>query len=433
MNSAASTTVEAPQQAAGRQAEGILCGLLAEFDSPDALKDAARRTFEAGYQKFDVHSPYPIHGMEAAAGIRRTRLPWIVFCCGLAGCMTGLLLQWWTNATNPLEYPQVPTFLQGYNYLVSGKPYFSLPANIPVIFELTILFSAFGAVFGMLIANNLPLFYNPKFRVARFAKVSDDGFFISIDATDPRFNEARTREFLQQLGAVAVERVVDPPGGDETPRWLRPTAITVVLLMLTSLAWIAVARNNKTTEPRIHPIQDMDNQPRFKAQQANPIFADLRAMRPPVEGTVARGELRDDDHYYRGLVDGKFATTFPPQIDLTVDFVRRGQQRFNIYCAPCHGVDGSGNGPVNQRVLTRQLPGTWVPAANLHEQQYRERPLGHLFNTITHGIRTMPPYGDQIPVRDRWAIVAYVKALQRSTQATLEDVPPEKRAELEGR
>jgi len=198
-------------------------------------------------------------------------------------------------------------------------------------------------------------------------------------------------------------------------------------LALVPLALVARARASKTTEPRIHLIPDMDNQPKLQAQQLNPLFADRREMRRPVGGTVARGELALDDHYYRGQVAGQWAGEFP--IPVTGALMRRGRERFDIYCAPCHGLDGGGGGPVAVRADELQ-EGTWVPPLSFHEQQAVDRPVGHIFNTITRGIRTMPAYGGQIPVADRWAIVAYVRALQRSRRADLEDVPEHMRESL---
>lgn len=216
------------------------------------------------------------------------------------------------------------------------------------------------------------------------------------------------------------------------PKWVIRTIVILGSLALIPPALVARARASRTDEPRIHPVLDMDNQPRFKAQQANPIFADGRAMRPPVPGTVARGELHDDDHYYRGLVNGTWATTFP--MPVTEALIRRGQERFNIYCFPCHGLDGSGRGPVAVRAETLQEAdpaGTaWTPPLSFHEPTVRQREVGHLFNTITNGIRNMPPYGPHIPPHDRWAIVAYIRALQRSHAATIDDVPPDVRPRL---
>ena len=409
-------------------AQARVCGMLAEFDSSGALIAACQRVREAGYTRFDAHSPHPVHGIDRAIGIRMTALPWIVMVGGLAGCGTGVFLQWYTNAVNAQV---LPTFLQGYDYLVSGKPYFSLPANIPVIFELTVLFAAITAVIAMLTMNNLPLFYNPIFRSERFKRATTDGYFISIDGRDRKFNEQATSGLLKSLGSGHVEAIIDYPSSMLPPQWIRMvTAIFAFLLLIPPFviwrAWTA-----KSDKPRIHLIRDMDAQDKYKAQRAAPLFADGRAMRPVAAGTIARGELLRDDHYYRGLDGEAFATTFPlhrEEVTMDAAFVQHGRERFNIYCAPCHGRDGAGGGMVAARAT--ELGGTWVPPANLNDQQIRERPHGHLFNTITNGIRTMPAYGSRIPPQDRWAIVAYVRALQRSNDAVLEDVPPEHRTEL---
>jgi hypothetical protein len=173
-----------------------LRGLLAEFSTVDEIFEAAARTRAAGYKTWDVHSPFPIHGIDAVIGIRPTILPWLVLCGGLTGLGGGLLLQWWCNA---YDYP----------FLVSGKPFFSLPANIPIIFECTVLFSALTTVFGMLGLNRLPLLYNPMFKSAHFKRVTNDKFFIWIDASDARFDEQSTTQFLSSLGASNVERIED--------------------------------------------------------------------------------------------------------------------------------------------------------------------------------------------------------------------------------
>ena len=212
--------------------------------------------------------------------------------------------------------------------------------------------------------------------------------------------------------------------------------ITTILISLGSLPFglAAMARAMPSARTRIHIIQDMDNQPKFRAQHANTLFADGRAMRPPVTGTVARGRLEADDHYNRGVVNDGWATTFPPQVRVDPDLVRRGRERFNIYCTPCHGYAGYGDGLVNQKameLMSRGVNGTtWVQPKNIHEQLIREQPLGQTFNTITNGVRTMSGYAAQIPTEDRWAIVAYVKALQRSQSADLNDLPPDQRNDL---
>jgi len=213
------------------------------------------------------------------------------------------------------------------------------------------------------------------------------------------------------------------------PKWINPVLIVLAALALVPFALVARARATRSEHPRLHVISDMDNQARFKSQQVDPWFADGRAMRPPVEGTVAREGLRLDDAYYRGTSGGGYIDGFPAPFALTRETIERGHERFDIYCAPCHGLSGYGDGIVAKRA-ERLQQGTWIPPASLHVEPALTRPTGHLFNTITNGIRTMPSYGAQISVEDRWAIVAYVRALQRSQHARIEDVPADLRSTL---
>jgi hypothetical protein len=174
----------------------VLVGYVAEFHTVDDVIDAARKCRDAGFTRWDVHTPFPIHGMDEAMGIKPTILPWLVLAGGLTGLAAGVGMQWWMNAVD-------------YQFIISGKPMFSLPANIPVIFECTVLFSAFTTVFAMFMLNKLPCLYNPLFKVARFRRATDDRFFVTIDSSDPKFDEVGTPRFLQSLKPVAVEQVID--------------------------------------------------------------------------------------------------------------------------------------------------------------------------------------------------------------------------------
>ena len=208
-----------------------------------------------------------------------------------------------------------------------------------------------------------------------------------------------------------------------------PRILVYSLLVAGCLALIppvVFARMRATPSPNrpIHIFWDMDFQPKFKTQVANPLFADGRAMRAPVQGTVGRGEAYADAHMYEGVVDGQWATTLPAAVKMDAATLARGQQRFDIYCSACHGYAGYGDGAVNQRAMelvsnaTGPVNGTqWVAAKSLHDETTRNQPVGQLFNTITHGIRNMAGYGAQIQTEDRWAIAAYVKALQLSQDA----------------
>jgi len=193
------------QTPAGRpEAQPALYGLLAEFDEPAGLVQAAAAVRQKGYTRWDAHSPFPVHGLDEAMDARRTRLPLIALGAGLCGLIGGLKLAWYTNAT---DMAFMPSFLRGYPFLISGKPVFSLPANIPVVFETTVLLAALGTVLGMLGLNRLPRLHHPLFASARFARASVDRFFIVIEADDPRFDRRWTAEFLRSLGAAAVEEV----------------------------------------------------------------------------------------------------------------------------------------------------------------------------------------------------------------------------------
>jgi hypothetical protein len=168
--------------------------------------------------------------------------------------------------------------------------------------------------------------------------------------------------------------------------------------------------------------QDMHDQPKFKPLRANPFFSDGRSARPLVAGTVARGTLQEDDHLFTGREINDFVATFP--FPVTEQVIRRGQERFNIFCSPCHGGLGDGEGAIVQRGL-KQPP-------SFHIERLREAPVGYFFNVITNGFGAMFDYSDRIPVQDRWAIIAYIRALQLSQNAKIDDVPQEKRQELAG-
>lgn len=212
------------------------------------------------------------------------------------------------------------------------------------------------------------------------------------------------------------------------PRWLIYLIVVLVVLSWIPLAFVIRARTATTTKPRLHLIPDMDHQEKFKSQSRNRLFRDRRAMRADVAGTVARGELAADERFHAGRTDdGEWIEATP--IELTMTVMERGRERYDVFCSPCHGLSGDGSGMVAKRAEDLQ-EGTWTPPSSFHTDLIRGRSEGELFNTITNGIRNMPGYGSQIPVEDRWAIVAYMRALQRSQQADLEDVPADLRDQL---
>lgn len=392
-------------------------GLLAEFDDPHTLVEACDQARQFGYTQTDAYSPFPVHGIDPALGIRRTRLPFFVVSVGIGAAFFAVFLQWYANAAS------FSPFWPGYNYIIGGKPYWSLPANIPVVFEITVLLSSFATFFGMWTLNKLPRFANPLHRMERFKRATSDRFFLMIESEDKKFDRESTANQLNQWGAIAVEPVVEDLTDAELPRWIKPLGVCMLVLAIVPPVMILRARGMTSALPRLHVNPDMDWQYKSKAQTVSPrwdgsdrefLFADGRAMRPPVPGTISRdayevdeqGDLQVDPTYLQGIRpgstptasnDGSSATTrftstslaanaqddaanqesadqagsgtpggasaagqalepnwvtaIPPEIPINEETLNRGKEKFNIYCSACHGYAGDGDGLVSRRAM----------------------------------------------------------------------------------
>ena len=429
------------------QSEVRIGGLLAEFTSAVDVTAAAKRLRAAGHQNVEVHSPHPIHGIDKVLGAKRPPLPWAAIAGGVIGLAGGLWMAWWMNA---VDYP----------FIISGKPMFSFLPSFPVAFELAILLAAFAVFGGAIVLGGLPRPANRLFRIPAFARATNDRFFIAVEHSEAACDSNRTRDLLYNAGTVGIELIpIVDPHESKLPRPFVLTAIVLGALALIPPVLIAKARCTPSATPRLSFISDMDHQPKFKAQTTNPLFADGRSMRPQVAGTIAQGNLREDSAFYRGIrnqagdvenaeTDSDHNDTFLTSVrsakqspsadaarsrktpDWVTDFpvavdeklIRRGRQRYEIYCATCHGIGGDGDGLVTLRALELEQ-GTWVKPTSLHADPIRIQPVGQLYSTIANGVRKMPGYAAQIPVRDRWAIVSYVKALQKTRTASGKDVP----------
>ncbi len=401
-------------------------GVVAYFDDVDSVMTAARKIRDAGYKKWDTYAPFPVHGIDGAMGTKPTILPWIVLGMGLLGLTTGLVLQWWTNAHE-------------YVFLISGKPDWSLLANIPVTFELTILFAAYTAFFAMLGLNGLPRLSNPLHKLEKFRRITQDRFAICVQAADPNFDASRIRTLLGAQSSDIEDCPADPSRA-ALPIWFHGIGVLMACLTFIPLAIAFKGRFATSEKPRYHVWPDMDWQRKAKTQSAWADFGDGRAMRLPVEGTVARGELRADDELYVGVAQGaprpdpilydagtmgpkdgqpqlQWLQSFPSATAVDEAFLERGRQRFDIYCAVCHGTQGNGLGAVALRA--EALDATqwgWVQPKALQTETAKGYSNGELFHIVTNGISTMKGYRSQIVPQDRWAIVAYVRAIQ-ATQA----------------
>ncbi len=430
-------------------------GLFAEYDSVDSLLAACRRVRDAGYTKTDAFAPFAVHGIDTALGIKPSKLPFIALAGGLMGTTIALVMQIWMNA---IDYP----------YIISGKPFMlSLPAFMPVTFELTVLLASFGAFFGMWALNGLPRFSNPMFTDPRFDRATDDKFFLFVDSKDQRFDADGVRQLFSDTGSQYINTVVEDDSPTRIPRFLPIIWFSMIGFSIIPVLIVAKMRVTNSSKPRFHVFYDMDFSPSRDAQQTTSLFADSRAMRPDVSGTVARGQLDDGLDFLTGIDMDKLTSQDPPRaehlvrtflspaadesptaeaeaaaetqppsvmdttpwleenpLELTSAVLDKGQQQFNIYCAACHGRNGKGNGLVNQRAQ-KILAQQWIPPASLLQPAlYSDKyPDGKLFSTISNGIRKMAGYSGQIKTRDRWAIVAYVRALQQSQNASIDLIP----------
>lgn len=171
-------------------------GMLAEYATPADLMHAAEKVRDTGFRRWDVFSPFPIHGMNQAMGLKNSKVGWFAFLGGVTGYTTGMIMIWWMNAH---DYP----------ILVGGKPMFSPYYAFPPSYELTILFTAFGAILGMMFLNRLPKLYNPLFKSERFKRATHDRYFLVIETTDPKYSETETRRLLEATGSQHIEIVED--------------------------------------------------------------------------------------------------------------------------------------------------------------------------------------------------------------------------------
>lgn len=367
------------------------------FATPEAILRATVAVRKNGYLEFDVNTPYPVHGVDGAMGLKDSNIGWFAFVFGLLGMTAAVLLQWWTSA---MDYPLA----------VGGKPLFSAPAFVPISFEMTILLAAFGVV-GILFAFYLKLPFNahPLHDSPYMQQVSSHRFGIYIQVADERFEFNKVAELLLSLGADKIE----PIYLEERPHRAKPAVfdkkfMAAMLILFVGVSLATALHLGVVLESP--PFNWMTVQPKYAAQSSSNLFADGTAMRKPVSGTIARGYI---PYAYPDSPD-EAALNLINLLLPTDEVLARGQDRYTVFCSMCHGDYGHGKGLMKDK---------YPAPPSLHSRKLRsEWTDGRIYHVLAVGRNAMPAFQAQLSRSDRWAIVHYLRVLQRSAFAKDSDL-----------
>jgi len=365
------------------------------FDAPGELLKAVPGVLDKGWGKVDAYTPYPVHGLDKALKLRQSPLGGMVLVMGALGALTALLFQWWMSA---VDYP----------IITGGKPPFSWQAFVPIMFEVMVFFATFTAGLGMLfLLNRLPRLRSPLLASGKMRMVTRDRFALAVEAEDGVLDVSAAEAALRNAGAASVEIIEtlpDPP---------RASLTLLVRLGLAGAAACLLAAGpvywTIKLFPKIPPMTRLKETSRADAFEASGFFADGRSMRPPPEGSVARGRMP----YL--ITDEKQAGALVNPLGSSEQVFAKGRGLFETHCLVCHGALGDG-----VPTLTKAYG---AKPADLHSTRVRELSDGALFHIMTAGKNTMPAYGADIDEKGRWAVARYVRALQRARRAKEGDIP----------
>lgn len=368
--------------------------VLGLFDAPEALFDAIQKVRAKGFSKLEAYSPYPVHGLDRALGLRRSPLAGMVLVLGLLGVAFAIFLQGWTSA---VDYPLI----------TGGKPPFSWQAFLPVSFEIMVFFATFTAGLGMLILlNRLPSFRHPVLASRAIASITRDRFALAIESGGSEIDVAAARAALEDAGAAEIEVLFEPP--PEAPLSARFIARAGFAIAISCVAAGLATYWAVKLLPVLPPMSHMEEGPRVDPYETSSYLPGGTSMRVPAPGTVARGAIP------YAIAREEEADSLANPLPATKAVYLRGKKVYGDRCAVCHGPKGDGRsaltsayGASPSNLLSRQVAG------------YRD---GRIFHTITVGKGAMPAYDADIPADDRWAVVRYLRALQRAQDATDEDV-----------
>jgi len=368
--------------------------VLGIFDTPDALMKAIPTVRASKLGTVEAYTPYPIHGIDEALGLRRSPLGGMVLVMGVLGAITALGFQYWISA---IDYP----------IITGGKAAGSWEAFVPIMFEITVLFATFTAGLGMLfLLNKLPYFGHPVLTSKAITGITRDRYALALEAEDESFDSEAAAQVLRSAGAMEVEVL---PAPDRSPFLtsdfiLRTIGGIFAACLVSGLAMFFVTK----WLPLLAPMKYMEDQPRLNAQKPSSFFKDGHGMQRPVAGTVARG------HLPTATGTQEAAASLVNPLPRTKEVFAIGRQAFSNRCAVCHGAIGNGLGS-----LTAAYGGK---PANLQAQQFRDYPDGKIYWAIVNGKNAMPSHAADLTETQRWAVVHYVRALQRAQNAKDEDL-----------
>jgi len=369
-----------------------LFGLTALFNTPDELVHAAAKVNELGYKNYDVHTPYPLHGMDAVMKLKPSKLGYITLSFGLSGAAFALLFMYWAMS---IDYPMI----------IGGKPYFALPAFVPITFEVTVLFATLATVIGMLAfyfkfpSNSHPLHDTPYMKA-----VSSDKYGICIEADDVLFDFEKVNLLFKELHAQTISEVYFP--AVERTNIFEPKFLTLLVLIALLTSGATYVTLNKLIY--LTPFDWMMNQNRVNAQSKSLFYTDGFGMRKPVEGTVARNYI---PYEYKGLAAPVVPLSNP--LTPTNEVMNLGKKRYLTFCSPCHGNLGDGDS---------RLRGQFPNPPSLHSEKVRGWLDGNIYHVIVNGQNVMPSYASQLSRDERWAVIHYIRALQKAKNASPSEI-----------
>ncbi|MCX7907977.1 MAG: DUF3341 domain-containing protein [Ignavibacteria bacterium] len=373
-----------------------LYAIGALFNDPNKLVKLAKKIVEQGYKNWDVHSSFPIHGLPKIMRLKWSPLGYVALILGLTGTTFGLFLTWWTMS---VDYPLI----------IGGKPWFSFPAFVPVLFELTVLLASVGTAIVMLfIIFKFPNNRHPLHDTDYLKKVSSDNCGLIIEAKDKKFNYDEIKSLFSQF---EPDSIIDIYYQEEETSY-KPKVFDwkfIVFLIVVAILTSAIGYLFNNVILYLPPFDFMMNQHKLNPQEASTFFNDGFGMRKPVPGTVARGEAF---YPFKGKPDEAGTKLINPLLP-SKENLELGKSKYNTFCSPCHGWRGEGDSRLN---------GQFPNPPSLHSEKVRNWSDGRIYHVIVEGQNIMPSYSKQLTEKERWAIVLYIRALQRSLNAKQEDV-----------